>query len=362
MKILHAAETIKGGVATVINSLTEHQTKLNDYEVICIVPSDQSDNLLKINDLKEIQFNRNGRNITGMFSFFWVLIRTIITKKPDVLHLHSSFAGLLGRLAIVLSGRRNKTKVIYCPHAFGFLMQTSPFKKRIYGFVELFLAKFTDKIICVSQSEYDAALKKGFPQKKLALVYNGVKPKDMRNSRTLNYKQTYKILFVGRFDFQKGIDILAEAIELLALEKNNIFYEFTLIGEAVNSDDEIIFKNSDHIKIHTLGWLKPHQLEEQYLNHDAIVIPSRWEGFAMVPLEAMSYGLPIIASDISTFRELETNINQHVIFFKNKQELFEIFKEIATLDLEQRREIEEDVFKNNFSAEKMKNDALQNYF
>lgn len=40
-----------------------------------------------------------------------------------------------------------------------------------------------------------------------------------------------------------------------------------------------------------LGWLKPEQLEElQYLNHDAIIIPSRWEGFAMVPLEAMSYG------------------------------------------------------------------------
>lgn len=80
--------------------------------------------------------------------------------------------------------------------------------------------------------------------------------------------------------------------------------------------------------------MKPNQLEELYLNHDALVIPSRWEGFAMVPLEAMSYGLPLLASNICAFHELESKNFKHITFFKDKDELFNIFKDINTLPLE----------------------------
>lgn len=354
MKILHAAETIKGGVATVINSLTEYQTKQNGCEVICIVPSDQSENLIKIKNLKEIEFTRSGRSISGMLSFFWVLINTILKEKPDIVHLHSSFAGLLGRIAVLITGQRRKIRIIYCPHAFGFLMETSSFKKWIYSFAELLLAKCTDKIICVSQSEYNAAIKAGFKKEKLVVIHNGVKLKSKSNTFTANNKTHYKLLFVGRFDYQKGIDILSKAIEILSKENTNISYEFTLVGEAVNSEDKIQFKDSKNIKINELGWLKPHQLEEQYLNHDALVIPSRWEGFAMVPLEAMSYGLPIIASNIEAFIELEDNKQPHVTFFKlNSESLSACFKQIHTIDFEKNNQNSIDVFKRKYSENSM---------
>ena len=335
MKILHAAETIKGGVATVINSLVDYQVKQDEIdEVSCLVPSDQADNLINQTNLEVFQFRRKGRNIIGMLMFFWSFLKIIIQKKPDVVHLHSSFAGLIGRIAILLSGRRFKTKIIYCPHAFGFLMQTSMIKKRIYILAELFLSKFTDKIICVSQSEFNSALKSGFNQSKLTVIHNGVQIKSKSNTFTENNKTHYKLLFVGRFDYQKGIDILSKAIELLAKDNINIFYEFTLIGEAVNSEDRVQFKNSKNIKVNELGWLKPHQLEEQYLNHDALIIPSRWEGFAMVPLEAMSYGLPIIASDIDAFKEIENHDEAHITYFELEyNSLFKCLKKINQINL-----------------------------
>ncbi|MCU4614789.1 glycosyltransferase [Acinetobacter lwoffii] len=335
MIVLHAAETIKGGVATVINSLVDYQVEQTEIDqVICLVPSDQVDNLIRPCELQVFQFQRKGRSILGMLTFFFSFLKLIIQKKPDVIHLHSSFAGLMGRIAILLSGRKRKTKVIYCPHAFGFLMQTSPIKKRIYSIAELFLANFTDKIICVSQSEYDSAVKAGFKKSKLVVIHNGVQIKSKSNTFTANNKTHYKLLFVGRFDYQKGIDILSKAIELLAKEDINIFYEFTLIGEAVNSEDQIQFKDSKNIKINELGWLKPHQLEEQYLNHDALVIPSRWEGFAMVPLEAMSYGLPIIASDIDAFKEIENHELPYMNYFKlNSNDLYLTLVNIKNIDL-----------------------------
>lgn len=363
MKILHAAETIKGGVATVINSLVEYQTeKAEVNEVLCLIPSDQANNLIKIINLKEIHFSRNGRNIWGMVSFFCVLFSAILREKPDVVHLHSSFAGLLGRLAILLSGRRRKTKVIYCPHAFGFLMATSQFKKNIYSLAEKKLSLLTDKIICVSQSEYNSAIEKGFDGKKLAVIHNGVKTKDKRNLKIQNNKKNYKLLFVGRFDYQKGIDILAQAIDQLGKTTADINYEFTLVGEAVNSDSDIIFHETPHIKINKLGWLKPHQLEKQYLSHDALIIPSRWEGFAMVPLEAMSYGLPIIASDIDAFKEIEDEKFPHMSFFSlNAESLSTRLKQINEIDFEKNSQNSLNVFLNKYSEELMNKKTIQNY-
>ena len=72
MIVLHAAETIKGGVATVINSLVDYQVEQEEIdELICLVPSDQADNLLNTNNLQIFQFQRKGRNILGMLAFFF---------------------------------------------------------------------------------------------------------------------------------------------------------------------------------------------------------------------------------------------------------------------------------------------------
>lgn len=364
MIVLHAAETIKGGVATVINSLVDYQVQQSEInQVICLVPSDQSENLVQPLNLEVFQFQRKGRGFFGMLAFFWVFIKLIIQKKPDVIHLHSSFSGLIGRFAIVLSGRRNKTKVIYCPHAFGFLMQTSPLKKKIYGFVELFLAKFTDKIICVSQSEYNAAVAAGFKSNKLTVIHNGVKLKSCTNVRSKNNKTHYKLLFVGRFDYQKGIDIFAQAIELLAKNKaTNITYEFTLIGEAVNSDSEINFQETDYIKVTQLGWLKPQQLEEQYLSHDALIIPSRWEGFAMVPLEAMSYALPIIASNIDAFKEIDSAQNSFITFFElNPESLHAYLSNIHKIDLDNDSKLSLKKFESDYTVDAMNEKSFALY-
>ena len=363
MKVLHAAETIKGGVATVINSLVEYQTQQPQINnVICLVPSDQFENLTQVHNLQSYQFNRNGRNLKGMFNLFFSLIKILKSEKPDVLHLHSSFAGLFGRIAVMASGRRSQTKVIYCPHAFGFLMETSIVKKTIYIKIEKLLSKITSKIICVSQTEYQSALKNNFNKSKLALIHNGVCIKPILNERILNNKKSYKLLFVGRFDYQKGIDVLIDALQKLILKDNNIQYELNLVGETVNSSEEYIFPNSQNLNINQLGWLKSNELENLYLTHDAILIPSRWEGFAMVPLEAMSYGLPVICSDIDAFKELDPNSNQHITLFKDSTELSEILLHLDQLPLEEKRLNAIKTFTNNFNVDDMKIKTLNCYF
>ncbi|WP_232550498.1 glycosyltransferase family 4 protein [Klebsiella pneumoniae] len=102
MNVIHIAETVKGGVATVINNLTENNEI--DSHVIC--PESQSK---EIYCAQKTLFSRTGRNISSLSSLFLVIIKTLKYNKFDVIHLHSSFAGFIVRalFAFKLINKRN---------------------------------------------------------------------------------------------------------------------------------------------------------------------------------------------------------------------------------------------------------------
>ncbi|WP_163555288.1 glycosyltransferase family 4 protein, partial [Klebsiella pneumoniae] len=135
-------------------------------------------------------------------------------------------------------------------------------------------------------------IKYGFDKSKLILIYNGVPRKRFYDKKTTG--NNINLLFIGRLDYQKGFDILISAMEKTI--NGNI--KLTVVGDSDNSN---VKKNSDSIKY--VGWVAPENIEQYYREADLVVVPSRWEGFAMVPLEAMSYGLPVISSDATSLPE-----------------------------------------------------------
>ncbi|MGU5121571.1 hypothetical protein MAX20_29515, partial [Escherichia coli] len=76
--------------------------------------------------------------------------------------LHSTFSGVLGRLCLFILSPIVKPVVIYCPHAFSFMMTNQKLKKKIYVAIEKILQKNTDAIICVSKYELEESIKYGF--------------------------------------------------------------------------------------------------------------------------------------------------------------------------------------------------------
>ncbi|MDM7439665.1 glycosyltransferase, partial [Klebsiella pneumoniae] len=144
MNVIHIAETVKGGVATVINNLTENNEI--DSHVIC--PESQSK---EIYCAQKTLFSRTGRNISSLSSLFLVIIKTLKYNKFDVIHLHSSFAGFIVRALFAFKLiNKKKYKVIYTPHCFSFIMDTKKWKKKAYIYIERILAKQTDCIIANS--------------------------------------------------------------------------------------------------------------------------------------------------------------------------------------------------------------------
>ncbi|PWK42397.1 glycosyltransferase [Pseudomonas sp. B21-040] len=298
-KILHVAETIKGGVATVIRTIStpprDHALK---YELVYLVPYDQKKELHGIDEKNIRTFSRNKRDVMSLLRFAWQLARVIFKEKPDVVHLHSTFSGVIGRCVCLLLRPWRSPKIVYCPHAFSFLMESSPVKQKVYSLVERLLQKVTDVIICVSQYEMDKAASFGIDRHRMKLIYNGIHYKSDENKSSES--TDIQLLFVGRLDYQKGFDLLLKAFA--EVERTDL--RLTVVGSAVNED---FVECPDIDAVEYLPWVTPAEVNELYKTADALIVPSRWEGFAMVPLEGMAMGVPVIASDCTSLPELVTD-------------------------------------------------------
>lgn len=298
-KILHVAETIKGGVATVIRTISASpEGDAANYQLVYLVPEDQAKELHGIAPQQVRTFPRSGRNVPSLLRFAWRLSQVLLKEKPDVVHLHSTFSGVIGRVVCVLLRPWRKPKIVYCPHAFSFLMESSPTKQKVYAWIERVLQKVTDVIICVSQYELDKAARFGIERKRMKLIYNGIHHKD--DAQKSVGAEPIHLLFVGRLDYQKGFDVLLKAYA--KVNRNDL--KLTVVGSAVN-EDSVECPPMDSVEY--LPWVTPSEVQALYQKADALIVPSRWEGFAMVPLEGMAMGLPVIASNCTSLPELVTN-------------------------------------------------------
>lgn len=361
MKVLHAAETIKGGVATVLNSLAQYQKNNNQIdELKILIPeghiSELSNELLP--DI--VTFNRERRGIRGLWAFGRCFYQQVKSFQPDIIHLHSTFAGFIGRLILIAFFWRNKPNVIYCPHGFAFLVDASYIKLKIFTICERFLSYYTKSIICVGEFEYNKTLEKGFPKDKVCLISNGVDVPVEGNTTKHNKLHEYTLLYVGRFDQQKGTDTLMEALSTLDKKTLDFTIKVIMVGSAINKDsksEEYDFKN---IKIEYAGWVNKDQIGDYYRKANCLIIPSRWEGFAMVPLEAISYNLPIITSDIVAFKELN---RVSKLFFNcgNSSSLASVISGINTYDLDSVKERLMKALTESYTREMMNNKTIELY-
>jgi glycosyltransferase involved in cell wall biosynthesis len=307
LKILHAAETMKGGVGTVLKSLLDYQTaSFGAGNVVAVVPDEHVDHLAGIEPASLHLFRRNGRNPKSLIDLGRALRRAVAMHRPDVVHLHSSLAGAVGRA--LLAPRLSRPAVVYTPHAFPFMMASEGWKRRTYRGLEAGLSRFADAIVCVSDFELQAGLAAGLKPDRLRRIYNGVSTvagASLR-SRPAAGERPVQLLFVGRLDRQKGFDVLLEAMSKLPADR----FHLTVVGAGVKqSTHEAAVSNIDYA-----GWVAPSDVGGFYDRADVVVVPSRWEGFAMVPLEALSRGAAVVATRCCSMPELIAHNDTGLLF------------------------------------------------
>ena len=132
----------------------------------------------------------------------------------------------------------------------------------------------------------------GIPASRIHVIPLGVNLREFSAPERAPHAKL-RVLFVGKLGRHKGLQYLLEAMRLL----DTSHVELSLVGPQVGDED--LFDSVDTSVVRVVGPLEGAALHDAYASHDVFVLPSLYEGFGLVVLEAMAGGLPVIVSENS---------------------------------------------------------------
>ncbi|VAE42689.1 group 1 glycosyl transferase [Enterobacter hormaechei] len=225
-----------------------------------------------------------------------LIIRKIIKEfSPDVIALHSSKAGIVGRLASLFLN----VPVVFTVHGWSFANGVNNNKRRFYILIERLFSKITDEIITVSAQDKKLAIEHNVASaSQQTVIHNGV---PLKNHAPHVYRNNavVKLISVARFSEQKDHESLLKALSLL--ETKN--WTLTLVGKGPRLDE--MKQLSRDLGISEKIIFTGERLDVDFLlaDSDIFLLISNWEGFPISILEAMREGLPVLASDVGGVSE-----------------------------------------------------------
>jgi 1,4-alpha-glucan branching enzyme len=226
-----------------------------------------------------------------------------ILKKIDVVHIHSiNFSVVLDQLEEMW-----KVPLIYTCH--------STKKEESHGYDPLdfqiiyaqqeYILNRADLVICNSSNERRVIMKHyPWADKKIEVIPNGI---DIVQNPLREPAGRGRILFVGRLVPHKGLLNLIFAMrEIIRAEPKATLY--IAGGHGVREYRESLKATLSHLnlenRVRFLGWLGKEELIAQYLKADVMAIPSEYEPFGLVALEALNYEVPVVSSNTGGLKEI----------------------------------------------------------
>ncbi|HZC24705.1 MAG TPA: glycosyltransferase family 4 protein [Candidatus Binatia bacterium] len=255
----------------------------------------------------------------------WQLIRIFRREKPLIVHTHTAKAGTLGRLAAIV------TRVPVRVHTFhGHVFQGyfSPAVTRVFLAIERFLARHTDRIIALSQSQkHDLAYTyRVAPAEKIAVVPLGFGLESFLavNGRLGTLRQSmgcekdgFLVGWVGRLTEIKDPDLFLHCARDLVHNFPELRFAVIGDGELRSACEEMVDAAEFGEKVCFMGWQQ--QLDRIYADLDLVVLTSINEGTPLALLEAMASGKAFVSTDVGGVRDL-------MVGSAHKLDGFEIFE------------------------------------
>jgi len=237
------------------------------------------------------------------------LIRIIKKDKPDLVHTHTSKAGILGRLAAKIA---DVPCIVHTPHGHVFYGHFGPLLSKLFIGLEKIFSFVTHRIISLTDGEKEDYIKLALcPPEKLSRIHSGVdigkfkqapvRVSEKKHSLGLPQKRLV-VGFVGWLLPIKGPMHLLKAMEDVWQEYDDPVLVFLGKGDLDAELRAEALKTGSNGRVHFLGWRD--DIDEIMPIFDILVLPSLNEGMGRVLVEAMAAGKPIVASNVGGIPDL----------------------------------------------------------
>jgi glycosyltransferase involved in cell wall biosynthesis len=295
LRILHVSEAFGGGIVGVVAPLAERLTDAGHsvavaYGVRPETPEDVRNELSDGVEVFALPWRR--RTLPEQWRAARALRRLAAEWQPDVVHLHSSFAGVVGSMA--LAGRY---VLVYSPHGYSFTRTSDAAPRRLaYRAAERYVARRVDVVAAVSESEA-ALAREGARARAIEVVPNGIPQLDPGALPEVPPRPVPRVVGMGRADHQRQPDA---AGRILAGVRDVAEVEW--IGGGTPSDEGIRTLESHGLAVS--GWLDQAEAHRRLASATAYLHWSAWDGRSLAVLEAMACDVVVVASDIAANREV----------------------------------------------------------
>lgn len=314
-KVIHIITMLEMGGAQGNTLFTVAHLDREKFEVGLIAGPGgiQDDSARKIKNLKLEFVPTLVRPISPIKDFLCLLdlIKILKREKPDIIHTHSSKAGILGRIAAILA---SVPVTIHSIHGFGFNPYQKFFVRWLFVFLEIIIAKFTDVLVAVSQENIEQGLRLGMGRREqYVLIRSGVDIQKIHSSaraadlsalrKNLGIPDGAKIvLSAGPFKIQKDPVAFVEVAGKVLKDVPQAVFIWSGDGELRPQVEEKIRTLGIGASVKLLGWRK--DIPEFMALCDVFVLTSLWEGLPRSCVEALIVGKPVVAYAVDGVPEI----------------------------------------------------------
>jgi glycosyltransferase involved in cell wall biosynthesis len=288
--IVHATECLAGGTLGLLVAATHEVASLGAQQTL--VYSRRDDTPMDVETLfppsvRLIEVPRaRGHQLEFIRAMTRELRRLARCGDIDVVHLHSSKAGFVGRLGLLLS--LMPVRILYSPHGLAFLNSRRKVASAAYLTLEWLAGRTRFQPVACSESEAQAFAR--VTRHACYVLENPVDPDFFEVHR--KEQATPLVVTIGRVCEQKAPEVFAELAVRVRVDHPNA--QFVWIGSGDPRGTELLAA----AQVTVTGWLSPPEVRQWLARATVYVQTSRWEGMPLSVIQAQAVGLPCVVTDV----------------------------------------------------------------
>ncbi|AMR34058.1 hypothetical protein A0256_22720 [Mucilaginibacter sp. PAMC 26640] len=307
IRVLHISQ-VQGGIETYIEQIINNIDQ-SRFEIMLACPAQRESIIKMVNRYKVPYINLEIKieiSPLGDLKSIYDTVKLVKRLKPDIIHAHSSKAGMTTRLAAMFF----KPKVLYTPNAYAYLGQKG-LKRKILLWIERMAIPFTDFLLAASESEARRSkIDVGFPDKKVVVYPNSIEILPQNEIQELPPKAFKMITMVGRLVDQKNPMMFLRVCKIVTGLRDDIRFQIVGAGFDDKWKDELeryIAENHLENKVSILSWKSRPELLQTIRETNVFVMTSNFESFGYVIAEAQMLEVPVVATDVDGLNEIIRN-------------------------------------------------------